>query len=81
MENNEEVQPAQRTIKENFKAWFSWKIFLGILIGGLAGYLYYHFVGCASGTCPITSSPYVSTLWGSMMGLLFVTSPCRNGRC
>ncbi|MGA9119143.1 MAG: DUF6132 family protein, partial [Bacteroidota bacterium] len=34
------------------------------------GFLYYYFIGCASGTCPITSNPYVSTLYGAGMGLL-----------
>ena len=29
----------------------------GIIIGAVAGYLYYHFVGCSSGTCAITSKP------------------------
>jgi len=44
----------------------------GILIGAIAGYAYYHFVGCASGTCAITSKPLNSTLYGSLMGgLLF----------
>jgi phage shock protein E len=47
-------------------------IFLGIAIGGAAGYLYFHFVGCASGSCAITSSPVNSTLYGAAMGgLLF----------
>ncbi len=47
---------------------------LGVLIGGIAGYLYYHFVGCASGSCAITSKPLNSTLYGSLMGgLLFNT--------
>jgi tetrahydromethanopterin S-methyltransferase subunit D len=44
---------------------------LGGLLGGVGGYLYYHFVGCASGTCPITSSPFLSTLWGILLGGLF----------
>ncbi|HEY3371605.1 MAG TPA: DUF6132 family protein [Prolixibacteraceae bacterium] len=81
MENNEPARPATKTIVQAFKSWFSWKPFLGILIGAIAGYLYYHFVGCASGTCAITSSPYTSTLWGGMLGLLLVKSPCSNGRC
>ena len=45
---------------------------LGGLLGGVGGYMYYHFVGCASGTCPITSSPYMSTLWGLLMGGLLL---------
>ena len=44
----------------------------GVLLGALGGYLYYVFVGCASGTCAITSSPTISTLYGAFMGgLLF----------
>ena len=42
----------------------------GIIVGGIAGFAYYHFVGCASGTCPITSSPYISTIYGALMGYL-----------
>ena len=42
----------------------------GIITGGIAGFAYYHFVGCASGTCPITSSPYISTIYGAVMGYL-----------
>jgi hypothetical protein len=40
------------------------------LIGAIGGYAYYYFVGCNGGTCPITSNWYVSTLYGSMMGLV-----------
>jgi len=44
----------------------------GIIAGAIAGYAYYHFVGCTSGTCSITSRPLNSTLYGAMMGgLLF----------
>jgi len=47
-------------------------IIIGILVGAVGGYLYYHFVGCASGTCAITSKPVNSTLYGALMGgLLF----------
>jgi hypothetical protein len=43
-----------------------------VLLGAVGGYLYYAFVGCASGTCAITSSPTISTLYGALMGgLLF----------
>ena len=45
---------------------------IGVIAGAIGGYLYYHFVGCASGTCAITSKPLNSTLYGAMMGgLLF----------
>ena len=45
---------------------------MGTIIGAIGGYLYYYFVGCASGTCVITSKPLNSILYGAMMGgLLF----------
>ncbi len=81
MENNCEVKPRPKTIKEFFTSRYFLRPFIGAAIGGLAGFLYYHFVGCASGTCAITSSPYMSTLWGGMMGLFVVSSPCSNGKC
>ncbi len=43
----------------------------GIIIGLIAGYAYYYYVGCASGTCTITSKPLNSTLYGGLMGGLF----------
>ena len=45
---------------------------IGVVIGLIAGYLYYKFIGCSSGTCLITSKPLNSTLYGGLMGgLLF----------
>jgi len=43
-------------------------IIIGVIIGSIAGYAYYYFVGCASGTCAITSKPLNSSLYGAMMG-------------
>lgn len=48
--------------------------FIGVLLGAIAGYAYYHFIGCASGTCAITSSPINSTAYGALMGYLTVGS-------
>ena len=45
---------------------------LGVLIGGIAGYLYWQQIGCSSGTCLITSKWLNSTAYGALMGgLLF----------
>ncbi|MEJ5285930.1 MAG: hypothetical protein CH6_2791 [Candidatus Kapaibacterium sp.] len=56
------------------------KVVLGGVGGGLLGYLYYYFIGCKSGSCPITSNPYISTLWGILLGaiLLFPTKRKRQ---
>lgn len=40
------------------------------LVGVLGGYAYYHFIGCTTGGCAITSNPYMSMLWGGAMGFL-----------
>ena len=39
-----------------------------VLAGVLGGYLYYRFVGCATGTCPISSNPWRSSLYGGVIG-------------
>lgn len=43
---------------------------VGIIVGGILGYAYYHFVGCNTGTCAITSKPFNSTAYGMVMGYL-----------
>ena len=45
---------------------------IGILMGDIAGFAYYYFIGCASGTCSITSNPINSTLYGALLGGLFL---------
>lgn len=41
-----------------------------VAVGAAGGYLYYRFVGCKSGACPLTANPWISTLYGALMGLL-----------
>lgn len=41
-----------------------------LLIGAVGGFLYWKFVGCASGTCAIKSVWYWSTLWGGAFGYI-----------
>ena len=48
----------------------AWSI-AGIILGAVAGFLYWKYVGCMSGTCKITSSPVNSTLYFALMGFLF----------
>ena len=78
MEKSCEVKPKPKTVKEFFSSWYFWKPFLGFFIGALVGFLYYYFVGCSSGSCAITSNPYMSILWGGLLGLFLVKSPCSN---
>ena len=48
-----------------------WSV-LGLALGALGGYIYYAQVGCVSGTCAITSNPWLSTAWGAAFGYLVV---------
>lgn len=46
------------------------KIIIGITIGGAIGFGIGYFGKCSSGTCPLTSNPYISTAIGAVIGLL-----------
>ena len=50
------------------------RILLGIVLGSAVGFAYYKFVGCSSGTCPLTSNPIISTLYGGLLGALLAGS-------
>lgn len=49
------------------------------LVGSAGGWLYYRYVGCATGTCAVTSSPWLSTGFGCVLGSLLYTV-LRPGR-
>lgn len=46
--------------------WLKRSFFIGL--GAVGGFAYYYFIGCASGTCPISSNPYISTVYGALVG-------------
>lgn len=48
------------------------RFIIGAVVGGILGFLYYKFIGCASGSCPITSNPYASIIYGAILGALIV---------
>lgn len=48
-----------------------------VLAGAGLGYAYYHFIGCTSGACPITSNPYISTIYGAVAGFI-ISMPTKK---
>lgn len=41
---------------------------LGLVVGAAVGLTYYSMVGCTSGACPLTSSPWTSAGLGAVIG-------------
>lgn len=61
-----------------------WKRYLPMMIlavvGAIGGFLYYRLVGCVSGACPISSNPYISTVYGGVIGTLigYIVTPGKK---
>lgn len=47
------------------KLWF-----IGGITGAIAGFIYWKYVGCLTGTCAITSNPLRSTIYFAVVGAL-----------
>ena len=50
------------------------RIVVGIVVGGGFGFGWYKLVGCSTGACPLTSNPFISTLYGGIVGALLASS-------
>ncbi|RKD91758.1 DUF6132 family protein [Mangrovibacterium diazotrophicum] len=50
-----------------FTSKYKWQLF-GTGIGIIAGFLYWYYIGCTSGTCPIQSNWHTSSLYGGLLG-------------
>jgi uncharacterized protein DUF6132 len=46
------------------------RMVLFVLGGAAAGFVHQRFIGCRTGTCAITSNPYIATIYGAVMGYL-----------
>jgi hypothetical protein len=47
------------------------RTWIGAVVGALAGYAVYHWIGCRTGACPLNSNPFVSMgIWGLMGALI-----------
>ncbi len=68
-----DAQPAAHTPPEPARPGFSrshLRTVAGAVIGAAAGAAYAHFIGCRTGTCPITSSVWTAGLYGAVVGAL-----------
>lgn len=63
------------------KQWLfsNWLYIAGALAGAVAGFIYWKYIGCVTGTCAITGKPVNSTVYFGVMGsLLFGMFKKRN---
>lgn len=69
------------SLKEKSKSFLlkQWLRITGVAVGVLGGYLYYYYVGCVSGTCPITSNPYRMMIYGALVGYLLFDIFSKDG--
>jgi len=69
------------SLKEKSKSFLlkHWLRITGVAVGVLGGYLYYYYVGCVSGTCPITSNPYRMMIYGALVGYLLFDIFSKDG--
>jgi uncharacterized membrane protein YdjX (TVP38/TMEM64 family) len=50
------------------------RFFLGAVIGGVIGFIYYKVIGCPTGACPITKNPFSSTIYWALLGIMIAAS-------
>ena len=50
------------------------RLALGLVVGGALGYGYYRLVGCSTGACPLTATPFRAITYGAVLGLLWATA-------
>ncbi len=62
------------------KKYITLRLVLGIVIGAIAGYGYYYYIGCYSGTCPITSNPYNTIAYGALLGGVLMFKNPKEGK-
>jgi xanthine/uracil permease len=66
MKNQNNIQPGKKNLIKRIPVI----ALIGLVVGAIGGYIYYLKVGCVSGTCAITSNPWMSTAWGGAFGYL-----------
>jgi hypothetical protein len=76
MSNSCEAKEKPKSLKAYLKSKEFLKTAIAVVVGGVAGFAYYYFVGCASGSCGITSNPYASIAFGGFFGYFLINRPC-----
>jgi hypothetical protein len=57
-------------VKKDRAIWV--KVTLPVVLGALAGYVYYYNWGCKANSCMVMSSEWMGVLYGSLLGAIFI---------
>jgi hypothetical protein len=68
MENNENKNKI--FFNKKILGFLPMKILIGASAGILAGFVYYRLVGCSTGSCPITSNPWITMSFFGIFGVI-----------
>lgn len=49
---------------------------LTVILGAAGGFFLFRSVGCSTGSCAVTSNPYISIAFGALFGFLVGTVFC-----
>jgi hypothetical protein len=66
----ESPSKSNRSFKDRFFSIIPLISLIGLVVGAIGGYVYYIEIGCNSGSCAITSNPFMSVIWGAVIGYL-----------
>lgn len=68
---DEETSKKHLWMKSGIFRYIPFANVVGIMLGGIGGYIYYLKVVCVTGGCPLTSNPIITIVWGGALGYLF----------
>jgi len=54
------------------------RIIFGVVGGAVGGAVYAHYIGCLTGSCPITSNPVTAALFGALLGATLLAPDRRK---
>lgn len=74
------IEKKPQTFNELIRSGYFWKPFLGVFIGGVAGFLYYRFYECTTAPCSFNSELLTNVGLGSLWGFFIVKRPCSSCR-
>lgn len=58
------------SVKNDKAIWI--KVTLPVVLGALAGYVYYYNWGCKAGSCMVMSNEWIGVLYGGLLGAIFI---------